>query len=140
MNWDELKNIIIEQGGYIPCFHPKAFDELSEIFHRNQSVGKTVAAALIKLSRNPLPNDMGGLGKRLGKRENTGDLRPLLCVKLKSEGIRIVYALFHTTDKNTKKVIKSFMIVVISKREDMAVYLEALKRKPDLLAKWPEDW
>ncbi|MEW6106779.1 MAG: hypothetical protein AB1563_10530 [Bacillota bacterium] len=141
MTWDDILNEIALQGGYVPSLHPKAFDELQGLLRRDMAVAKMVAAAIVKLCKNPLPQDMGGVGRRLGKRKETGDLRLLLYVKLKGAGIRIVYALNHSTaEDGSERTNKSLTIAVISKREDMEAYLEALKRKPDLLADWPEEW
>ncbi|MEW5866476.1 MAG: hypothetical protein AB1774_06390 [Bacillota bacterium] len=141
MRWEDIVAEIAAQGGYTPNLHPKALKELEGILQRNASTAKMVAAAIIKLCKNPLPHDMGGVGNRLGKRNETGDLRPLLYVKLRDIGIRIVYALSHAVnDKDRNRIDKTVTIVVISKREDMEAYLDALRRKADLPADWPEEW
>ena len=140
MTWEDVINSIKEQGGFTPQFRPKAFEELQNIFKKDQSIARLVVGALIKISLNPLPKDMGGPGNRLGKNSQTGDLRPLLCVKLKNIGIRIVYALNHELNHEKGIAAKYLTIVVISKREDMEVYLEAVKRKPSILGDWPENW
>lgn len=81
------------------------------------------------------------MGRRPRKRKETGDPLPLLYVKLKGVGIRIVYVLNHpTAEDGGERTNKSLTIAVIRKRKDMEAYLEALKRKPDLLADWPEEW
>lgn len=141
MTWEDIVTEIVAQEGYVPYIHPKALEELEEMLETNLSSGKLVAAAIIRLCKNPLPKDMGGVGSRLGKRKETGDLRPIFYVKLKGTGIRIVYALSYVTDdKHETRASKTVTIVVINKREDMEAYLEALKRKPGLFAEWLEKW
>ena len=76
-----------------------------------------------KVSQNPLPNYEGGLGKPLGVRGNS-KLTGFLKIKLKKEGIRIVYKLF--------KMDNIMYIVVIGVRSDDQVYIEANKRNKNL--------
>lgn len=114
MTWFELEKKIIEQNGYLPTFHPKALEEFKMVFQRDRSLGMTIISALFKLSKNPLPQEMGGLGLRLWKQENPLTLRPLLYVKLKVEGIRIVYALTQPSGDSNQKTAKSFFILGIN--------------------------
>ena len=71
-------------------------------------------------SRNPLPSSEGGYGKPLGNKR-LSQLSGLMKVKLKSDGIRIVYKL--------ERIEHAMRIVVIGVRSDDAVYREAQKRR-----------
>ena len=85
----------------------KDFDSLS----RNQQI--IVDKAIKKVKSNPLPQREGGYGKPLGHRLGT-KLTGYLKVKLRKEGIRIVYKLIRTESE--------MLIVVIGMREDDEVY------------------
>lgn len=78
-----------------------------------------VRTAIEKVSQNPLPFTEGGYGKPLGNKHGS-NLTGLFKVKLRSDGIRIVYRLERTEHEIT--------IVIISVRDDNAVYSEAAKR------------
>ena len=86
----------------------------------DRSTQEKVLKAIKKVSINPLPTYEGGYGKPLGHRGNT-NLTVFLKIKLKKEGIRIVYKIIKT--KTT------MYILVIGFRSDDEVYLEANKRK-----------
>jgi mRNA interferase RelE/StbE len=77
-----------------------------------------VLKAIEKVSENPLPNHEGG-GKLLGNNSAT-KLAGYYKIKLLKLGIRVVYGLI-----GESKIMK---IVVISVREDDAVYRLADKR------------
>jgi hypothetical protein len=84
---------------------------------------------------------MGGTGNRLGKRKGSGDLKPLLCVKLRGLGIRIVYALTKQgPGEDTHEWGKTVTIIAVSTREDMKAYIEASRRKSDVSPEWPGKW
>lgn len=76
-------------------------------------------AALEKVSTNPLPVTEGGYGKPLGNKRRH-NLTGLFKVKLRGDGIRIVYRLERAEHEMT--------IIVVSVRGDNAVYEEAAKR------------
>ena len=84
----------------------------------SQSQVIIVRKALEKVRQNPLPQDEGGYGKPLGHKGST-NLTDFLKIKLRKEGIRIVYRLVRT--KTT------MLIVVIGIREDHEVYEAAQK-------------
>ena len=79
-----------------------------------------VRKAIRKVQQNPLPQNEGGYGKPLGNK-NGLNLSGLLKIKLRSEGIRIVYKLIRTET--------AILIVVIGLRADEEVYEAARKRK-----------
>ena len=78
-----------------------------------------VLKAIEKVSQNPLPDYEGGYGKPLGNNDTT-QLAGYYKIKLLKLGIRIVYGLV--------KEDELMKIVVISVREDEAVYKLADKR------------
>jgi len=80
---------------------------------------KNVLKAITKVSQNPLPANEGGYGKPLGNKHGQ-DLTGLYKIKLKRDGIRIVYALIRTET--------SMKIIVIAARADDEVYELASKR------------
>ncbi len=81
---------------------------------------KAVLKAMEKVSRNPLPISEGGYGKPLGNKLGN-DLTGLCKIKLKKEGIRVVYALIRTET--------AMNIVVVAARSDNEVYDIAAQRK-----------
>ena len=85
----------------------KDFDALS---HNRQII---VDKAIKKVKTNPLPQNEGGYGKPLEHKNGT-NLTGYLKVKLRKEGIRIVYKLIRTESK--------MLVVVIGIREDDEVY------------------
>lgn len=78
-----------------------------------------VRAAVDKVSESPLPFTEGGYGKPLGNKRNH-NLTGLLKVKLRGDGIRIVYRLERTE--------REMIVIVVSVRDDNAVYEEAARR------------
>ncbi|WP_281775192.1 type II toxin-antitoxin system RelE family toxin [Bifidobacterium ruminantium] len=78
-----------------------------------------VRIALEKVSQNPLPFTEGGYGKPLGNKHGS-NLTGLFKVKLRGDGIRIVYRLERTKHE--------MIVVIISIRDDNTVYTEAAKR------------
>ncbi|KAA8830133.1 type II toxin-antitoxin system RelE family toxin [Bifidobacterium tissieri] len=78
-----------------------------------------VYAMLTKVSENPLPFTEGGYGKPLGHKRG-GNLTGYLKVKLKGDGLRAVYRLERTEH--------AMVVVVVSIRDDNAVYKEAARR------------
>jgi len=90
-----------------------------DLNHLDGSVRKQVATKIHKVSENPLSQSQGGYGKPLG---NQGDINLTNYMKIKFAkiGIRVVYKLQFTDEIMT--------VVIISVREDKAVYKEAVKR------------
>lgn len=93
---------------------------IKDLYELDRSIQERVIKAIKKVSKNPLPNYEGGYGKPLGKKGNTS-LTGFLKIKLKKDGIRVVYKLIKT---------KTIMyILVIGVRSDDEIYLEANSRK-----------
>ena len=80
---------------------------------------RAVLKAILRVSQNPLPTSEGGYGKPLGNRADTR-LAGLLKIKLKDQGLRVVYQLI--------RVQKEMRIIIISIRADEQVYKEAQSR------------
>ncbi|MCL2095444.1 MAG: type II toxin-antitoxin system RelE/ParE family toxin [Oscillospiraceae bacterium] len=75
--------------------------------------------AVLKVSKNPLPQNEGGYGKPLGHKQGR-NLTGLCKIVLKKLGIRVVYELVRKGD--------IMEIIVIAARNDEEVYDIALKR------------
>lgn len=78
-----------------------------------------VYAMLNKVAENPLPFTEGGYGKPLGHKRD-GNLTGYLKVKLKGDGLRVVYRL--------ERMEQTMIIIVVSVRDDNTVYKEAVRR------------
>ena len=98
-------------------FLPEAREDLRAL---DGSQRIRVVKAIAKVQSNPLPSSEGGYGKPLGNKR-VSQLSGLMKVKLKSDGIRIVYKL--------ERIEHAMRIVVIGVRSDDAVYREAQKRR-----------
>mgnify|MGYP000456016741 FL=1 len=98
-------------------FLPEAREDLRSL---DGSQRIRVVKAIAKVQSNPLPSSEGGYGKPLGNKR-LSQLSGLMKVKLKSDGIRIVYKL--------ERIEHAMRIVVIGVRSDDAVYREAQKRR-----------
>lgn len=98
-------------------FLPEAREDLRAL---DGSQRIRVVKAIAKVQSNPLPSSEGGYGKPLGNKR-LSQLSGLMKVKLKSDGIRIVYKL--------ERIEHAMRIVVIGVRSDDAVYREARKRR-----------
>lgn len=98
-------------------FLPEAREDLRAL---DGSQRIRVVKAIAKVQSNPLPSSEGGYGKPLGNKR-LSQLSGLMKVKLKSDGIRIVYKL--------ERIEHAMRIVVIGVRFDDAVYREAQKRR-----------
>ena len=79
-----------------------------------------VQRAIDRVAENPLPQSEGGYGKPLGNRGGT-DLSGLMKVKLKKDGVRIVYKIQRDEGR--------MLIVVIGARSDYEVYRTAQRRR-----------
>lgn len=98
-------------------FLPEARDDLCAL---DGSQRIHVAKALEKVRSNPLPASEGGFGKPLGNKR-LSQLSGLMKIKLRADGIRIVYKL--------ERDEASMRVVVIGLRSDDEVYREAQKRR-----------
>ena len=78
-----------------------------------------VKKAIDKVRENPLPQSEGGFGKPLGNRPGS-ELSGLLKIKLRAEGLRIVYKLVRTDTQ--------MLIVVVGVRDEEEVYELAARR------------
>ena len=98
-------------------------DYLPEVQKDMQSLSRNqqlvVNKAIKKVKENPLPQTEGGYGKPLGRRNGT-NLTGLLKIKLRGEGLGIVYKLIRTETK--------MLVVVVGVREDEEVYEIAQRR------------
>ena len=95
---------------------PEVEKDYENLNHRQQLI---VDKSIAKVQENPLSQNEGGYGKPLGHklgRNITGYLK----IKLRGEGIRIVYKLMRTEIK--------MLVVVIGIREDEEVYEIAQRR------------
>lgn len=101
---------------WIVRYIPEALKDLESLDGSQRII---VRKAIEKVKVNPLPNDEGGYGKPLGHHSGA-NLTGLMKVKIKKEGIRIVYRLIRTD--------KSMEIIVIGARKDDSVYKIAQKR------------
>ena len=101
---------------WIDEYLPEAMDELHRLDKRRRTV---VAKAIQRTLRNPLPKCEGGYGNPLGNKGNC-DLTGLLKIKLKKEGLRVVYKLVHQDGK--------MLVIVVGIRDDEEVYRLAEKR------------
>jgi len=97
-------------------FYPEAEEDYEKFnnFQKDQ-----IDKAILKVSKNPLPQNEGGYGKPLGNKHSR-NLTGLCKIKLKKLGIRIVYELVKT--ENTMEII------VVAARCDDEVYNLAAKR------------
>jgi mRNA interferase RelE/StbE len=104
MSWDRE---------YLPETH-------RDIERLDGSVRKQVYNIIDRAAKNPLPHDEGGYGSPLRNTQGA-KLAGLLKLKLKSSGLRIIYAL--------KRTETTMTIVIVGVREDLEVYREAERRR-----------
>ena len=95
---------------------PEADKDIASLA-RNQQI---IVQKAIKKVKNPLSQSEGGYGKPLGHKHGT-NLTNFLKIKLRGEGIRIVYKLIRTQTQ--------MLIVVVGVREDDEVYEIAQRRR-----------
>ena len=96
---------------------PEADKDIAALARNKQII---VQKAIKKVKENPLPQSEGGYGKPLGHKHGT-NLTNFLKIKLRGEGIRIVYKLIRTQTQ--------MLIVVVGIREDDEVYEIAQRRR-----------
>lgn len=99
------------------AFLPEAEKDLDSLARPQQVI---VRKAISKVQENPLPQSEGGYGKPLGNKHGK-NLTNLLKIKLRGEGIRIVYKLVKTESQ--------MLIIVIGIRDDEEVYKTAHSRR-----------
>lgn len=92
---------------------------LKDVSKLREPAKSRVYDMLRRVAENPLPFSEGGYGKPLGRKRD-GNLTGYLKVKLKGDGLRAVYRL--------ERQDESMVVVVVSVRDDNAVYREALRR------------
>ena len=95
---------------------PEARKDIKNLDRSKQII---VNKAIKKVKSNPLPQAEGGYGKPLGNKHGV-NLTTLQKIKLRGEGLRIVYKLVRTET--------SMLIVVVGAREDEEVYEIAQRR------------
>jgi len=100
-------------------FMVEAANDLEEL---DGSVKRQVDAAILKVSKNPLPKNEGGMGNPLGNKHGN-NLTGFCKIKLIKLGIRVVYELI--------RIEEIMKIVVIAARADEEVYDIAAKRIKD---------
>ena len=98
-------------------FLPEAVKDVQALSRSRQAM---VKKAIRKARENPLPQNEGGYGKPLGSKHGL-NLTGLLKIKLRSEGIRIVYKL--------EKRDSQMLVIVVGVREDEEVYEIAHTRR-----------
>ncbi len=86
------------------------------------SVKPIVLKALKKVAENPLPLQEGGYGKPLGNKGGN-DLSGFYKIKLRKQGIRVVYGL--------KRTRTTMTVIIISLRSENQVYDQAKQRIRD---------
>ena len=106
MNWNVL-------------YLPEADKDLDSLSRQQQIL---VKKAIKKVQANPLPQNEGGYGKPLGHKHGL-NLTNLLKIKLRGEGIRIVYKLIKTDSQ--------MLVIVVGIREDDEVYEIAHSRRTE---------
>ena len=98
-------------------------EALQDLRRLDGSQRKRVLKALERVRTNPLPKLEGGYGSPLGNKLSY-DLTGLLKVKLRADGIRVVYKVYQQDGM--------MLVVVIGMRADEEVYREAARRKARL--------
>ena len=90
-----------------------------DIENFNNAQKDQIDNAILRVSKNPLPQNEGGYGKPLGNKQGR-NLTGLCKIKLMKLGIRVVYQLIRTD--------KIMEIIVIAVRSDDEVYDIAASR------------
>lgn len=98
-------------------FLPEAMKDIQSLSLSRQAM---VKKAIKKVQENPLPQNEGGYGKPLGSKRGL-NLTGLLKIKLRGEGIRVVYKL--------ERRESQMLVVVVGVREDEEVYQIAHTRR-----------
>ena len=98
-------------------FLPEAMKDMQSLSLSRQAM---VKKAIKKVQENPLPQNEGGYGKPLGSKRGL-NLTGLLKIKLRGEGIRVVYKL--------ERRESQMLVIVVGVREDEEVYQIAHTRR-----------
>ena len=98
-------------------------EALQDLLKLDGSQRKRVLKAIERVRANPLPKSEGGYGTPLGNKMSY-DLTGLLKVKLRADGIRVVYKVYRQEGM--------MLVVIIGVREDAEVYRDAARRKAQL--------
>ena len=98
-------------------FLPEALRDIQALSRSRQAM---VKKAIKKVQENPLPQNEGGYGKTLGSKRGL-NLTGLLNIKLRGEGIRVVYKLEERDSQ--------MLVIVVGVREDEEVYQIAHTRR-----------
>lgn len=98
-------------------FLPEALRDIQGLSRSRQAM---VKKAIKKVQENPLPQNEGSYGKTLGSKRGL-NLTGLLKIKLRGEGIRVVYKL--------EKRDSQMLVIVVGVREDEEVYQIAHTRR-----------
>ena len=99
------------------AFLPEAMKDMQALSRSRQAM---VKKAVQKVQENPLPLNEGGYGKPLGSKRGL-NLTGLLKIKLRGEGIRVVYKL--------ERRDSQMLVIVVGIREDEEVYEIAHTRR-----------
>ena len=102
---------------WIVTYLDEAVKDLSKLSKERQILA---LKAINKVKENPLPNNEGGYGKPLGN-VSGNNLTGLYKIKLRGEGLRIVYKLV--------RVQNYMIIIIIGFRDDNEVYELASQRR-----------
>ena len=78
-----------------------------------------VRKAIKRTLTNPLPRSQGGYGIELGHKGGI-NLAKCLEIKLRGEGLRVIYKLIHTDTE--------MLVIIVGVREDEKVYNDAQER------------
>ncbi|MBQ3399026.1 MAG: type II toxin-antitoxin system RelE/ParE family toxin [Synergistaceae bacterium] len=97
-------------------FLPEAEVDLQKL---DWSQSRKVAKAIQSTEKNPLPHSEGGYGIELGNKGGV-NLTNCLEIKLRGEGLRVIYKLIRTETE--------MLVVIIGAREDEKVYDDANER------------
>lgn len=98
-------------------FLPEALKDMQSLSRSRQAM---VKKAIKKVQENPLPQNECSYGKPLGSMRGL-NLTGLLKIKLRSEGIRVVYKL--------ERRESQMLVIVVGVREDEEVYQIAHTRR-----------
>ena len=102
---------------WVRDYLPEARRDLEQL---DGSTRRRAIKIIQRVSQNPLPANEGGCGKPLGNRAGI-DLTGMLEIKLRSDGIRVVYKL----ERREARMV----VVVVGIRADDEVYQAAFDRR-----------
>ena len=95
-------------------------DEVDDDFKKLDGSQKIkVRKAIKRTLTNPLPHSEGGYGIELGHKGGI-NLAKCLEIKLRGEGLRVIYKLIHTETE--------MLVIIVGVREDEKVYNDAQER------------